>query len=217
MMQELEPAERWIWFGFLLLAGDSPYEGKIAVTETVGYTDEQLASILKVNAVEILNAKTSMIKHKKITVNKKTKIITICNWKKYQSEYKRQRTYRGKLQDKVTPKGDTLERDIERDKEKEEEREKELKKEFENFWTGYRSIGNKKDDIGSKQEAFKAYKALRKKEDVSTIEAAYEGYSNFLKNKEVHDKFQQRKKYASTWLRSERWKEFIGVEYTPPL
>jgi len=45
-----DPAERFVWLGFLLLAGDSAYEGKIALTENMGYSDEQLGSMLKCDA-----------------------------------------------------------------------------------------------------------------------------------------------------------------------
>jgi len=129
-----DPAERFIWFGFLLLAGDSPFEGKIALTESMGYTDEQLAALLRCDKKTIKKAKEIMVKYDKIKILENN-VVQIVNWKKYQSEYDRQKQYRDpdatkvtskvtsksykqKLQAKVTSKGD-------KQKEKEKEKEKE--------------------------------------------------------------------------------------------
>lgn len=105
--KELEPAERWIWVGFLALAGDSQWDGVIKATVTLGYSDEQLADLLAVDTPLLRAAKRKMIKADKITVDEKG-IISINNWEKYQSEYDRQKKYRGKsykirLHDGVTP------------------------------------------------------------------------------------------------------------------
>jgi len=125
MFSEMEdPAERFVWFGFLLLAGDSAYEGKISLTENIGYTDEQLGSLLKCDIQTIKNAKVKMLKYDKIEVFANN-VIQIVNWKKYQSEYQRQKPYRGdeKLQEKVTPKSDKqIEKEIEIRKRKEKEK-----------------------------------------------------------------------------------------------
>ena len=113
MMDEMkDPAERFVWFGFLLLAGDSAYEGRIALTEDMGYSDEQLGAMLKCDAVLIKKAKKKMIKYEKIKILKNN-IIQILNWSKYQSEYQRQKPYRSddgqKLLRKVTTKGNDIE------------------------------------------------------------------------------------------------------------
>jgi len=90
MMDEMkDPGERFLWFAFLLLAGDSPYEGKIALTEDMGYSDEQLGSMLKCDPQLVKKAKKVMVKYDKIKVLKNN-IIQIVNWEKYQSEYLRQ-------------------------------------------------------------------------------------------------------------------------------
>jgi hypothetical protein len=129
MMDEMtNPAERFIWFGFLLLAGDSPINGKIAITENMGYTDEQLGALLKCDSKIITSAKQKMVKYDKISTAKNN-VIEIVNWGKYQSEYQRQKPYREdeKLQPKVTTKSDALDRDrdkIENKIRKEEKKEK---------------------------------------------------------------------------------------------
>lgn len=90
MMDEMpDPAERWVWIGFLLLAGDSPFQGKIGVTSTVGYSDDQLASMLKCEVKTVTDAKAKMVKYEKIEVLPNG-VIKILNWKKYQSDWDRQ-------------------------------------------------------------------------------------------------------------------------------
>jgi len=93
----------------------------------------------------------------------------------------------------------------------------ELDIEFEEFWKFYHTIGNKGDDIGDKQEAKKAYKALRKKEPKGNIVKAANGYGEFLKHKDLKEGFAQKKMYASTFLRSKRWERFSTFKYTPSL
>jgi uncharacterized protein YdaU (DUF1376 family) len=83
--------------------------------------------------------------------------------------------------------------------------------EFIGFWDAYPEKKKKKD-------AFKAFKVLRHKGvPIETIAAAFNGYMDFLKTKRVKDHFEQRPMYAATFLRGDRWKEYIGEKYTPPL
>ena len=116
-----DPGERFLWFAFLLLAGDSPYEGKIALTEEMGYSDEQIGSLLKCDSILVKRAKKIMVKYDKIKVLDNN-IIQIINWQKYQSEYQRQKPYRSedgqKLLRKVTTKSDNEGLLIDRDREK---------------------------------------------------------------------------------------------------
>jgi hypothetical protein len=93
--EELEPDERFVWFGYLLLAGDSPVDGKICVTENSGYTDSQIAELLKVPVELHKRTKRKCIKFEKIKVLENN-IIEIINWRTYQSEYCRQKKYRDK-------------------------------------------------------------------------------------------------------------------------
>lgn len=93
--RELEPAERWVWLGFLALAGDSVEPGTICVAPEVPWTDKQLGDVLKVSPAVLQSAKTKMLKHEKITINEG--IIHITNWERYQSEYERTKKYRGTI------------------------------------------------------------------------------------------------------------------------
>ena len=101
MMIELDEPERFVWFGFLLLAGDCAHEGRICATENSGYTDCQLADLLKTNPELIKKAKRKFVKFEKIEIDPNG-IITILKWHLYQSEYFRQKGYRVKLQGEVT-------------------------------------------------------------------------------------------------------------------
>lgn len=142
--RELEPDERFVWFGFLLLAGDSPFGGFICINADLGYTDAQLAAMLKVPVELLKRAKRKCEKWEKIRVLENN-VIEVLNWSKYQSEYRRQLVYRqgkkvspssevtnegdkGGLQERVTGAGykGGLYRQLEREGEgeREEEREK---------------------------------------------------------------------------------------------
>ncbi len=96
MMKELPYNERWLWFGILLLAGDSPFDGKICITENIGYTDEQIAELLETPVDIYKSAKEKMLNHHKIKVEKNN-VILIVNWTKYQSEYKRLKVYKSRV------------------------------------------------------------------------------------------------------------------------
>lgn len=99
MISELTPAQRWVWIGLLLMGGDSTIEGVIFSRKDVdrtplGFSDAAMAENLGVTRREYLAAKAKMIQHEKIEISEKG-AIKILNWNKYQSEYQRQRPYRG--------------------------------------------------------------------------------------------------------------------------
>lgn len=92
----------------LTLAADSAYgdEGVISLAPGCGLTDWQIANMLNV-ALEIwMKIKERLVDTSRITINSANEIKVI-NWKKYQSEYARQRPYRKRLQAKVTTKSAT--------------------------------------------------------------------------------------------------------------
>jgi len=96
----------------------------------------------------------------------------------------------------------------------------EIEKEFEEFWSAYKEMGSekqKKNYIGNKQEALKEYKALRKKMPKETLIKAFNGYADFLKYQRLVEHFEPKKKYVTTFLRSDRWKEHIDYKYEPSL
>jgi hypothetical protein len=98
MMSELAAEARWIWIGLLLLAGDSNIDGVIYKRKAedgklVGYSDHTLSELLAVNIKAFRIAKRKLKHFEKITVDSKN-LIKIVNWRKYQSEYSRQKVYR---------------------------------------------------------------------------------------------------------------------------
>lgn len=129
MMDELTPAERWVFIGLLLLAGDSAFDGQVSLTQRIGYSDEQIANLIKVPIALFLRAKEKLADpeiNKIIVLNRN--VIKIVNWHKYQSEYGRQKQYRkpyasSELQSNVTGKSyaeKEIEKEIEIEKENKE-------------------------------------------------------------------------------------------------
>ena len=90
---------------------------------------------------------------------------------------------------------------------------KHIEDEFEEFWKGYRTMGNHKDPIGDKGEAKRAFKVLRKKIDKDELIKALWGEVDYLKYEKLNNNFKKRKKFASTWLRSDRWQEHKDFKY----
>jgi hypothetical protein len=102
---------RSIWTDLLALAGRTGQDGVIRLPGTeVGYSDHQLAVIFNVPIEVWLAAKDRLMNHpggkpeNRILVSSENK-IEILNWVTYQSEYVRQKSYREKLQPKVTVEG----------------------------------------------------------------------------------------------------------------
>jgi hypothetical protein len=91
--KELLPDERWVFIGLLCLAGDSPFDGFIAIAPGLGYSDSQLAKLTVVDDALWKRAKKRLLKSEKIKVLEHN-VIKIINWKIYQSEYQRQKPYR---------------------------------------------------------------------------------------------------------------------------
>jgi uncharacterized phage protein (TIGR02220 family) len=93
---ELDAEVRGVWFSFLALAGYSPFPGEICIAKGLPYTREQMAAIIKIDIVILNRAidRMSCEEVHKIKVNE-TGTISILNWNKYQTEYERQKPFRG--------------------------------------------------------------------------------------------------------------------------
>ena len=135
MISELTAAERWAWIGFLLMAGDSNIDGKIFLRKDkdgnlIGFSDPTLAELLGLTIEELKSAKEKMVEFQKISINKNG-VILILNWKKYQSEYNRQKEYRGddKSYKRDCNLGNNQNNNLDLDKDKEREKDKEKKEE----------------------------------------------------------------------------------------
>ena len=131
-LRQETPEFRGIWADLITLAGSGRYgdTGEIKLADNVPLTDQQIAGILNIPQDLWLLTKTRCLETDRLKCNG-TGILQITNWAKYQSEYQRQKIYRGKLQPQVTPAGDSGQlhpqvippSDGEKEKEKEKEKE----------------------------------------------------------------------------------------------
>jgi hypothetical protein len=83
-------------------------------------------------------------------------------------------------------------------------------KEFEGFWESY-------PEKKQKQDALKAFMVLRRSVHLEEIARAFNGYMDFLKAKRVKENFEQRPMYPATFLRNERWRDYIDFKYSAKL
>jgi uncharacterized protein YdaU (DUF1376 family) len=82
--------------------------------------------------------------------------------------------------------------------------------EFSLFWDSY-------PIKEGKQDALRAFKALRKTVPLETIARAFNGYMDFLKHERLKNNFDRRPKLAATLLRGDRWKEYLDFKFKAPL
>lgn len=97
-MSELNPEQRWIFIGILLLAGDSEIPGTVFRRKDedgnlVGYMPIILADTLDVSPDVIEPALARMVEKGKIRIDERG-VIYVLNWNKYQSEYERKKAGR---------------------------------------------------------------------------------------------------------------------------
>lgn len=95
--RHLLPHQRSVWDDCLDLAEMSPAIGTICVVPGVPYTSEQLSIVFKTPKHIVEESLNRFIQLKMISKDGR-----ILQWKKYQSEYQRQKGYRRKLHNKVT-------------------------------------------------------------------------------------------------------------------
>ena len=87
--------------------------------------------------------------------------------------------------------------------------------EFKEFWEAYpRKI--------EKEDAFLAFKALRRKESLKTIAKATNGYNDWLKKERLKKNLSKKEqvdyiKYPASFLRKNKWKTHLNFKYTPRL
>jgi hypothetical protein len=85
-----------------------------------------------------------------------------------------------------------------------------VESEFSLFWDAY-------PIKEGKQDALRAFKALRKTVSLETIARAFNGYMDFLKHERIKNNFDRRPKLAATLLRGDRWKEYLDFKFKAPL
>lgn len=213
-----EPIEvRAIWADLLVLAGRTGQDGVIRLPGLdIGYTDDQISAIFNVPICTWRKAKEQLSNHpggkqeNRIRVTDGN-VIEIIHWNAYQSEYSRQKSYRQKLQAKVTTKS------AGRKKEKEGERKilntrskptvrsrvaerTSYPEEFKSFWSAYpRRV--------AKQVALEKFTAALKSEGVEPqdIISAAEEYKNQCESEKKEEKYIM---HPSTFLAKDRWKDY---------
>lgn len=89
--RELTLTEVGVWHYCLALAGDSPVEGVICATETVGFSTKQLSQMMNCKpkiAQKVLERLVEVGKLEHLSNG-----FRVVNWHKYQSEYSRTKLY----------------------------------------------------------------------------------------------------------------------------
>ena len=124
-MRNLGPFERAIWIDLLVLAGNGTYGdlGLISLTPKIGISDNDIASIVTISKAKWKTTKRLFRDLGMIEVwntDGYKNVIKIVNWNKYQSEYGRQKSYRGKLQGNGSRNNlKSYTREVERERERE--------------------------------------------------------------------------------------------------
>lgn len=90
---QLEPDERGVWADLIVLAGECNKDGKICDNDFKAYPRKFLANQL--NVTEQLLGQTIVKCIADNRLEDKEGVLIITNWNTYQSEYARQKKYRG--------------------------------------------------------------------------------------------------------------------------
>lgn len=206
---EFTPIERGIWVDLLSLA--SKDNGHIRANEETPYPLQQLAGMLILPEKELEAAINKFIKKRKLT-KLKSGTLYVTKWKKYQFSDRHKRRVEEEMSDKTDMQSEKKDTILNNNTLKNNKlNNNTYTEEFSQFWDYY----NLKV---AKQDALKAYKALRRKgETFDNIMDAAKGYFNHLKNEKIHNNFEKNQMYPATFLRNEKFKDFIGVKYRPPM
>ncbi|MCX6009224.1 MAG: phage replisome organizer N-terminal domain-containing protein [Chloroflexi bacterium] len=103
-LREDAPDVRGVWIDLLTFAGGGQYgdTGEIKLTNGVGFTDSQIATILHIPKSLWRKAKARLLETGRIEISPRG-AIRIVKWSKYQSEYNRQKKYRQPKEGTSTP------------------------------------------------------------------------------------------------------------------
>ena len=91
---DLTPAERSIWYDLIILAGACRVPGQISSNETTPFPHDYIANLLQVPLDLLQTTLKKLADTGRVSENENG--IHIINWSKYQSEYDRQKKYRGR-------------------------------------------------------------------------------------------------------------------------
>ena len=93
LANELTGAEHWAWVALRLLCCESEYRPLIALTSTVGPTDEEYATLLGISLSVWKKTKSKLVNFGEIQVSRGN-IINILRWSRFRSEYRKSEQYR---------------------------------------------------------------------------------------------------------------------------
>lgn len=94
---QLEPDERGVWADLIALAGQCLMGGKICDNDGKAFPREYIANQLNI-PLELLDRTIAKCRLEG-RIDDRDDIIALTNWKAYQSEYERQKQYRGTEKD----------------------------------------------------------------------------------------------------------------------
>lgn len=134
MFTDFDSADKWTskadndelgaWVRLLRMASAGNVKGRVEIADGIPYTPEQIKAVIKTDKDYLKKWESQG------AIKSENGVIIIENWNIYQSEYDRQKPYRGKLQAKVTSKSykqsDTVDIDIEVDIDKDKEKDKNI-------------------------------------------------------------------------------------------
>jgi hypothetical protein len=207
---ELEPGERSVFLDLLVLGAKD--DGFIRANTEMGYPREYLARILNVSAELLESSILKCIEHGKIK-DLGNGIFFIKNWENYSLSGRHKRRVMSENMDIASESSDArlcLMSKSSSSSPSEDKEEDKILLEFDSFWDAYPVKVSKKDSLN-------AFRALRKTVSLEDIIKAFNGYMDFLKDKRIKENFEQSPMYPATFLRLERWKEFIDFKYKPSL
>jgi len=104
-IRDEKPEIRATWVDLLALIGLNQHSdtGELKLINGIGYSDHQIAQILKIEPSLWVIAKDRLIETERITVSPMNE-IKVTNWSKYQSEYSRVKQYHKKESPLIIPK-----------------------------------------------------------------------------------------------------------------
>ena len=222
MMSELSAVARCVWIWLLLMAGDSNVEGTIFLRKgedgkLVGYSDQTLSELLAVDISVFKLAKRKMKRFKKIAVDR-SNVIKVLNWKKYQSEYSRQKIYRsteeGDKKNSNSNCNPSNSLELDRDKDKEEDKNNMSEKTFDILWKDWPKEGR-----FLQKYCLMKFKALVKAGKLDDFRATTIGYFEYRKHKKLNENFEPQVMHLKTWMNNWEGEKdtYMGFEYKPRL
>jgi len=94
---QMSPDERATWADLICLAGECGKEGAICDNDNRPFPRDYIANQLNIPQ-ELLDRTIAKCRHEG-RIDDRDDMIVIINWKVYQSEYERQKQYRGKKEE----------------------------------------------------------------------------------------------------------------------